>query len=61
MAVLWPSVLVFDRVVSGDYPNVIDGTDSRWSVVTGIIPVVFDQFGPISGGDNSPGITAHPA
>jgi hypothetical protein len=54
MAVLWPSALLFDRVVAGIYPNIIDGTNSIWAVVTGIIPDEFDKFGTSSGGDNSP-------
>lgn len=55
MAVLWPSALIFDRVDAGIYPNIIDGTDSRWSLpIVGIIPDDFNKSGTAAGGDNSP-------
>ena len=55
MGVVWPSALLFDRVVSGDYPAIIDGTGEIWSAVTGVIPTIFDQAGVVGGGDDSPG------
>ena len=41
MAELFPSLLVYDRVVAGVYPTPIDGTNSRWTTPTGIIPLGF--------------------
>ena len=56
MAVLWPSAILYDRVVAGVYPSIIDGTSSVWVLPpTGIIPDSFAKNGAISGGDANPG------
>ena len=56
MAVLWPSAILYDRVVAGVYPSIIDGTSSVWVLpITGVIPDSFAKSGATSGGDASPG------